>query len=128
MSLGVSLPYISLIEPYIPLLHLQQANERFQPERSPNVARSAIMWSGQKANRSLGGGGTHWGLQGQNQDRSGLRLRSGFDCRPFGRAGVGITAGSHLMPIPPLWVHRELLIALQWMRGSECNLVKMRSG
>ena len=27
------------------------------------------------------------------------------------------------MPIPPLWVHRELLIALQWMRGSECNLV-----
>ena len=51
-----------------------------------------MVCSRQKGCRSRGGG-IHWG---QNQDRSGLRLRSGFDCRPFGRAGVGLPP--HLIP------------------------------
>ena len=97
MSLGVSLPYISLIEPYIPralsctcTLHLTSLllshislscctcttptkSEISPPERGRDVVRSEIMWSRQKVYRSPGGG-THWGSEGQNQDRSGLRV------------------------------------------------------
>ena len=77
------------------LSHISQS--RLQMRKGPKCGKKwdHVVCSRQKGCRSRGGG-IHWGLPGQNQDRSGLRLRSGFDCRPFGRAGVGLPP--HLIP------------------------------
>ena len=89
-----------------------------------DVVRSEIMWSRQKVYRSPGGGGTHWGSEGQNQDRSGLRV-----CEVASIADLLVGQGVPRWGLQPFNAKPRLLVALHCIaKGGSASVALQREG